>query len=423
MPQNIRHTPTFSSVEALRQSDVNPLVFALKGKINVGGQTYSVKLQTSGEFQVKRDDEHKPGFFQSASELLSHRLSDGHISSRSSRIAEVLNKKPSPLKAGYHAPQPPQIQPFRTPGRKTETPAADVPAFATPPRVKKQQASDIASSSNTKHSSSSAQVKSSLLAVTKEAGAAYKKLPSRDSSDIETTLSDNCPKNLKPLNEQQTRHMVHTMDKVCQHYEGRLSIRSQFTDVSPVKIPYSQTARAPHSAGSDSNIRIERLDQKFPEDKAPSRITINVKPEYAAQLGKVISHVVSRNPHTAGKVIAPTSQGQRTESAIIYMHPDYKKAKEMIGRIKELMPPEAFVNHHTIGMHPVETGFNYAELSDIDNEEARGSYCRSRAIVIDEAIRNKKSGSLEQKMTDTFSAHGYHKENPAFLATSQLPED
>ncbi|MEI8634063.1 hypothetical protein P4S72_22215 [Vibrio sp. PP-XX7] len=59
------------------------------------------------------------------------------------------------------------------------------------------------------------------------------------------------------------------------------------------------------------------------------------------------------------------------------MGPNYKQAQALTAKLKERIPPDAFVSHHTIGMHPMETGFNYAELSTQDHARSQ-----REAIVI-----------------------------------------
>ena len=422
MPRFNPQIPSFASVEELKNSSIRPFELALRGKVKVGGNEYQVRLMPSGEYQVNRQDSGKIGFFKATQELFSHRLSEGSLGSRSSAIADVLNGKRTPAEsAGLGVPA------WATPKRNDaeagpSTSAA--PPYATPPRGGLAQKLMGGILGNTKPDTPTDYVHHSLLDLTTKMAKEHKKTPSLHEHEIYAKITGNIPQGLQKLEKPQLHALVSTMAKTCDHYEGRLRIKSQFTDGAMGYIPYSETAKRLPNKAESANIRFERLSEKPSdnlEDAALARITINVKPEYAAQLGKAMAHLVAHTPHIGGKLIAPSGQGARTESGIIYMPPNFEQAKALTSKLQQMLPPDAFVEHKTIGMHPVAQGLSYAESSTQDSS-ARGSYGKARAAIIEEAIKDKGPGKLEQKLLDAFERHGYSRENPAFLASSKLPE-
>ncbi len=130
---NRTEPPSFSSIDALRHADVNTRELSRHGVLKVAGKEYQIQLKLNGEFIVNRHEGGRTSFFNSASELFSHRLAEGSLSSRSSRIAEVLNEKRTPgERAGYHTP-PPFATPARA-ARNAQPQPTQRPSFATPPR-------------------------------------------------------------------------------------------------------------------------------------------------------------------------------------------------------------------------------------------------------------------------------------------------
>ncbi|WP_110187430.1 T3SS effector HopA1 family protein [Pokkaliibacter plantistimulans] len=422
MPRVNSQTPSFASVEELKNASIRPSELALRGKVKVGGNEYQVRLMPSGEYQVNRQDSGKLGFFKATKELFSHRLSEGSLGSRSSAIADVLNSKRSAAEsAGFGVPG--WATPQRRPAAAEASSSAAPPPYATPPRGGLAQKLMGGMQGNATPETPSRYVHHSLLDLATEMAKEHKKTPWLNDRQIYSKITSNIPQGLQKLDKPQLHALVSTMAKTCDHYEGRLLTKSQFTDGAMSYIPYSDTAkRIPHKAES-ANIRFERIREKAPtnlEENPLARITINVKPEYAAQLGKAMAHLVAHTPHIGAKLIAPSSQGARTESGIIYMPPNFEQAKALTSKLRQMLPPDAFVEHKTIGMHPVARGLSYAE-SSVKDSEVGGSYGKARAAIIEEAIKDKGPGKLEQRLLDAFERHGYSRENPAFLATSKLP--
>lgn len=418
MPRIPPQTPSFASVDELKHANIRPFELAVRGKIKVDGNEYQVRLLPSGEYQVNRQDSGKLGFFKATKELFSHRLSEGSLGSRSSAIADVLNGKRTPAEhAGLGIPG------WATPQRRpaaAEASTSAPPPYATPPRGGLAQ--KLASGWHTAKPAEApaSYASSSLQTLTKQMAKEMKKHSVLDHNDIYRRISDNIPKGLQPLDKPQQQAMIRTIANASAHYDGRLQIKSQYTDAGFEYIPYKQTARElPHIAAG-SHIRLERTSEKPStrlDGSALARITINVKPEFAAQLGKAMAHLIAHTPYTGGKLIAPSDQGSRTESAIIYLPPDIENAEAITQKLQTLLPPEAFIEHHTIGMHPMSQGFNYSESSASDDT----SHGMARAKIMHEAIKDKGPGTLEQKLLDACERHGYSRENPAFLATSKLP--
>ncbi len=80
------------------------------------GVNYRVQMSIDGEFKVQREGRSSvsPGrFFKAAGEMFSHRLNDGAMSSRSARIADVLNAKAwqAPARAPMNA-NPGRVHPM-----------------------------------------------------------------------------------------------------------------------------------------------------------------------------------------------------------------------------------------------------------------------------------------------------------------------
>ncbi len=107
---------SFSSVDALKHSSVDFKALGRSGKLNVDGVSYRVQMSVDGEFKVQREGRSSvsPGrFFKAAGEMFSHRLNDGVMSSRSARIADVLNTKAwqAPARAPANA-NPARVHPM-----------------------------------------------------------------------------------------------------------------------------------------------------------------------------------------------------------------------------------------------------------------------------------------------------------------------
>lgn len=84
---------TFSSIRELANTDNIDVQKLLRGKLKVNGQQYDVKISEEGQFYASRETRLKKSFFSAAKELFTHRLNDGHITSRSKRISDTLNLK------------------------------------------------------------------------------------------------------------------------------------------------------------------------------------------------------------------------------------------------------------------------------------------------------------------------------------------
>ncbi|PXF30890.1 hypothetical protein WH50_12835 [Pokkaliibacter plantistimulans] len=96
MVRSVSPTPSFQSVEHLRQSNVDTKALLRHGSLSIGGSTYRVSLAADNSIAVRRDTWQKPAsqkFFGAAKEMFTHRLNEGTTASRSDRIADALNNR------------------------------------------------------------------------------------------------------------------------------------------------------------------------------------------------------------------------------------------------------------------------------------------------------------------------------------------
>ncbi|MDH2436187.1 hypothetical protein QCD60_27010 [Pokkaliibacter sp. MBI-7] len=100
MVRSVAPTPSFQSVEHLRQSNIDTKALLRHGSLSIGGTQYRVSVNTDDQIQVRREDSWgKPAckkFFGAAKDMFNHRLKDGSAASRSERIADVLNQRHVP---------------------------------------------------------------------------------------------------------------------------------------------------------------------------------------------------------------------------------------------------------------------------------------------------------------------------------------
>ncbi|MEI8634064.1 hypothetical protein P4S72_22220 [Vibrio sp. PP-XX7] len=121
-------------------------------------------------------------------------------------------------------------------------------------------------------------------------------------------MSSKHPQGLNELNNHQIRSAVTEMAQLCKIHQGRLAIRSQYMDISPRPVSYRRTAHELFDRAKTDHIRIVRLKDALPLNCAPARITINVKPEYAAKLGEALAALVAETPKIDAKLIGFTHQ-------------------------------------------------------------------------------------------------------------------
>jgi hypothetical protein len=145
------------------------------------------------------------------------------------------------------------------------------------------------------------------------------------------------------------------------------------------------------------------------------RLTIGVEPRYAGELAKAMTTLIkSEDSIISGKVAGPEKFGQRTDSAILYVHGDYAKTQELGRQLQSMLPAQAFINHTPAGMQSAGKGLAYAE--SVQGEST--SHGTSRAAIIEIALSDRSSGSLEKKLKTALAAKGYNPDNPAFRQTS-----
>ncbi len=417
---------SYSSIGDLKNASINTQNLPQHGRLQVGGKNYNVQIATGGEFVVARQSGEKKNFFNAATELFSHRLLQGSTSSRSKQIANVLNEKRTANERGG-----PVLPAWVTPGRTEETPKVSarstLPFYATPPR-------GIAGTSGVKRNvlSNNNDDFKSLLAFTK--GIYKEKNLALDfqmaGEDIYRLIVKQKPHEVKPLDEPQQEALLDAIIKMQIEHEDKLLICSQASDdFGPIPlstyIEVNKESNRPQAMKAP--IRIESMEPDPSDNSDTARLTINVRSEHVESLARAIADtMVEGNAHTA-KLMGPKEQGNRTESAILYLPVHYERASEIARSLTEKLPPDAFVNHTPVGMHPVMPGFAYAELSG-KQPDANASYGKSRTSIINEAIsktfeKEYKGLSLENRLQAVLKKYGYNPTNPAFLASSSLPGD
>ena len=159
-----------------------------------------------------------------------------------------------------------------------------------------------------------------------------------------------------------------------------------------------------------------RFNPTLERDAPPtSRITINIKPEYASKLLDVLIALMRKHSEIKeGKIAGPELFGVRTDSAIVYLTSDYFTGLKVAKAISNSIPEEAMISHVPSCMHRISTGLSYSENLPGDNT----SHGVSRSELISKALTMKGGGTLEEKIAQRFSAAGYHSNFLAFRKES-----
>lgn len=146
-----------------------------------------------------------------------------------------------------------------------------------------------------------------------------------------------------------------------------------------------------------------------------SRLTINVKTEYAAPLLQVLASALKEHAYiTQGKVSGPKFFTQRTEAAILYMKGDYTAGLRVSEFIRNKLGDDAFVNHTPFSMHKIIPGISYGEHFP----ESVDSYGQSRSRIVQRALTEKSNFSLPEKLATFFEEAGYDPQFPSFRKES-----
>ncbi|GFM72947.1 protein hrmA [Pseudomonas cichorii] len=374
----------FSSVEALRNSDIDIHALKTHGRIEVNGKHYEVRAAADGKLAVSKPDKQAmvDKFFSSTSHLLGGQ-------SQRSQIAQVLNEKAAATPATT-----PRLE--RMLGKRFDLQQARI-----------EQGQSSAPTNAVKTESGTPQGKETFASLYEWAKKA-KKLKDPEKEGIYNLYKDTHP-NAVPMDRAKQDAYLRNLKSIDAH--------------SGLKVwPQSMDAASPEHRRLDlymkhhPNVRKEfyRISPDPVREKSENmgRLTIGVQPQYAGQLIKAMAAMVKKEDSIySGKVDGPERYGSRTDSAILYVKGDYRKALELAQKLKETsgLPPEAFISHTPPGMHTIDKGLAYAET--VSGQSS--SHGDSRAAIILDALK-RKGGSLETRLKAALTEKGYNPENPAF---------
>ncbi|HHR5905359.1 TPA: TcdA/TcdB pore-forming domain-containing protein [Providencia alcalifaciens] len=151
-----------------------------------------------------------------------------------------------------------------------------------------------------------------------------------------------------------------------------------------------------------------------------SRLTVNVKKEYFADLAKALMQLYENDPNKKvmqAKIMGPKKLGRMTDQAVIYFsEASLQSATEISQQLKALLPADAMIEHVPMGMYRVDKGFSYSETL----EGQSSSHGESRAEMIAKGIVSSliSDKPLELSLTKVLRVHGYDAEQPALLSQS-----
>lgn len=216
---------------------------------------------------------------------------------------------------------------------------------------------------------------------------------------------------LPPMDEATSQVLYKTLRGLKENYSTK--ILHQSFDDKEKEFDFDTFLKAQPQAAAQSFYRFQpRHQSPLP---ANSRLTINVKPEYAADLLKALARLTRDNRHIQeGKIAAPGIFGQRTDAAILYLRGDYAANVKIANSIRKALPEEAFVDHTPGCMHRILPGISYAEHVPGD----KSSHGRSRSALVHKALNLKGDKPLAEKLAQTFKEAGYHPHFPAFRLNS-----
>ncbi|AHF70154.1 T3SS effector HopA1 family protein [Pseudomonas cichorii] len=380
----------FSSVEALKSSDVDIHALKSQGRIEVNGKHYDIRAAADGKISVSRHDKQAvfDKFFNGTAHLL------GGQSPRS-QITQALNEKAA--SASSSAPATPRLE--RMLGKRFDAQQA---------RVEQGQSSSATNA--VRPENGTPQGKETFASLYEWAKKA-KKIKEPTKEKIYDVFKDNRPK-VTPMARTEQDAYLRRLSRIDAH--AGINVWPQSMDAASPEHRRLDIYMKHHP-----NIRKEfyRISPDPVREKSENmgRLTIGVHPQYAEQLIKTMAAMVQKEDSIhSGKVDGPQSYGSRTDSAILYVKGDYQKAQELGQKLKIMsgLPAEAFISHTPPSMHTIDQGLSYAETV----KGQSSSHGDSRAAIILDALK-RKGGSLETKLKAALADNGYNPENPAFRRT------
>ncbi|MCA6223024.1 TcdA/TcdB pore-forming domain-containing protein [Photorhabdus antumapuensis] len=151
--------------------------------------------------------------------------------------------------------------------------------------------------------------------------------------------------------------------------------------------------------------------------KLGARLTINVDKTHFNALTRALTQLFNddnRGWLEQTKIMGPKNLGSRTDQAVIYLsRAGVEHAQTISGKLGELLPATAFVEHTPTGMYRVSKGISYSETA----EGGSSSHGQSRAQLIAAAGTQSllTDTPIEKSLTRTLQIRGYDVHNPALL--------
>ncbi|WP_260954381.1 T3SS effector HopA1 family protein [Pseudomonas citri] len=380
----------FTSVEALKDSNVDVRALKAHGRIEVNGKHYEIRAAADGQVSVHRSDKQATvdKFFKSAGQLLGGQ-------SQSSKIAQTLNEKAAT------APAPRQLT--RQLGTRFNLQQIN---------LEQGQSSSAASSVAVKDGEIPDGKKSfaSLLAWAKKAQ--KNKHPMNQS--IYDFFKEDAPKSKpKPMSPEAQKAFMNGLKKL-ERQEG-IDVWPQGLDGMMKQDRHLDVYMAEHPGAGKTFYRIAPERPRLNGEDEMGRLTIGVEPRYAGELAKAMATMVKNDDNIlTSKIAGPELFGQRTDSAILYVRSDYAKTQELGRQLQSMLPADAFIDHTPAGMQSVGKGLSYSET--VPGEST--SHGLSRSEVIATALSDRSSDSLDKKLKTALAAKGYNPDNPAFRQTA-----
>ncbi|WLG82425.1 T3SS effector HopA1 family protein [Pseudomonas cucumis] len=376
----------FTSVEALKDSNVDVRALKAHGRIEVNGKHYEIRAAADGQISVLRPDKQAAvdKFFKSASHLLGGQ-------SQSSRIAQTLNEK-----AAEAQPQVTRQLAGRLNLRQINLEQGQSSSATSRVAIKDGEIPD------------GKKTFASLLTWAKKA----QKLKQPMRETIYELFKNDAPKTKPMAPDAQKAYMaglkkLERTDGIELYPQGLDGMSKQYRLLG---VYMDQHPRA----GKDFYRIVPEPARRQAEGEDEGRLTIGVEPRYAGELAKAMTTLIkSENSILSGKIAGPEIFGQRTDSAILYVRSDYAGTQELGRKLKSMLPAQAFIDHTPASMQSAGKGLAYAETVQGDST----SHGLSRADIITTALSDRSSGSLEKKLKTTLAAKGYNPDNPAFRLT------
>nr|Q08370.1 RecName: Full=Protein HrmA [Pseudomonas syringae pv. syringae]AAA16545.1 HrmA [Pseudomonas syringae] len=366
----------FSSVEALRHSNVDIQAIKSEGQLEVNGKRYEIRAAADGSIAVLRPDQQSKAdkFFKGAAHLIGGQ-------SQRAQIAQVLNEKAAAV---------PRLD--RMLGRRFD--------------LEKGGSSAVG-----------AAIKAADSRLTsKQTFASFQQWAEKAEA-----LGRYRNRYLHDLQEGHARHNAYECGRVknITWKRYRLSITRKTLSYAPQihddreeeELDLGRYIAEDRNARTGF-FRMVPKDQRAPETNS-GRLTIGVEPKYGAQLALAMATLMDKHKSvTQGKVVGPAKYGQQTDSAILYINGDLAKAVKLGEKLKKLsgIPPEGFVEHTPLSMQSTGLGLSYAESV----EGQPSSHGQARTHVIMDALKGQ--GPMENRLKMALAERGYDPENPALRA-------